>query len=439
MIRVTHFLRRPILGFYSIERLYADVRTALPADIAVDVRVSRFPSHGFWRRIFDTLNAQRYQGDVNHVLGDVHFLTLLLDPRRTILTIHDCVALERLTGLKRWVYWMLWFWLAEKRCSAIVVVSTATRDQVLALPGVFRGGELAAWHAATSIAFLSILVLRRPSLVRIIGAGLLGALLIGAILLTGRRKMLMALTLFFTFQWVLIILLRQGATRLSGALLSLALTLAVGFSFLGHEEADIQRATYVDRGLTVFESTGERWETTMNLVQSAWYRSRGLGVGAGVAGQGGRYAGGGGAEAVGGAAEAGLGFIIVELGLPGVLAMVWLMFLLVRRLWQGLRLLAWVNPPLLVYAVSFAALLMANLATFGVAVQLFSDYAVLITLGLTAGMLFALIDAGIQDYGSRLAAWHAGGWLRAGRSDVRADADAVANAVAVANANADDA
>lgn len=312
--------------------------------------------------------------------------------------------------------------------------------QVLeSLPGVFRVGELAAWHAATSIAFLSILVLRRPSLVRVIGAGLLGALLIGAILLTGRRKMLMALTLFFSFQWVLIILLRQGATRLSGALLALALTLAVGFSFLGHEEADIQRATYVDRGLTVFESTGERWETTMNLVQSAWYRSRGLGVGAGVAGQGGRYAGGGGAEAVGGAAEAGLGFIIVELGLPGVLAMVWLMFLLVRRLWQGLRLLAWVNPPLLVYAVSFAALLMANLATFGVAVQLFSDYAVLITLGLTAGMLFALIDAGIQDYGSRLAAWHAGGWLRAGRSDVRADAVANAVAVAVANANADDA
>jgi len=132
MIRVTQFLRHPVPGFYSIERLYADVRAALPADFAVAVRVSRFPSRGFWRRLFDTLNARRYQGDINHVLGDVHFLTLLLDPRRTILTIHDCVALERLAGLKRWVYWLFWCWLAEKRCSAIVVVSTATRDQVLA-------------------------------------------------------------------------------------------------------------------------------------------------------------------------------------------------------------------------------------------------------------------------------------------------------------------
>lgn len=284
------------------------------------------------------------------------------------------------------------------------------------LSGVFRVGELAAWHAATSIAFMSILILRRPTMVRIIVTGLLGALLIGAILLTGRRKMLMTLTLFFSFQWVLLFLLRQGATRLSGALLALALTLAVGFSFLGHEEGDIQQTTYVDRGMTVFESTDERWETTMGLVQSAWYRSGGIGVGAGMAGQGSRFAGGGdvSSQVVGGSAEAGLGFIIVELGLPGVLAMLWLMFFLVRRLWQGLRLLAWVHPPLVIYAVSFVALLIANLATFGVAVQLYSDYVVLITLGLTAGMLFALINAGIQDYWSRLAAWHAGGVAEGG-------------------------
>lgn len=131
MIRVTHFLRRPIPGFYSIEHLYADIRAALPGDFLVDVRVSRFPSRGFWRRLFDTLNARRHQGDVNHVTGDVHFLTLLLDPRRTILTILDCVALERLTGLKRWVYWLFWFWLPEKRCAAIVVISAATRAQVI--------------------------------------------------------------------------------------------------------------------------------------------------------------------------------------------------------------------------------------------------------------------------------------------------------------------
>ena len=269
------------------------------------------------------------------------------------------------------------------------------------LSGVFRVGELAAWHAATSIAFLSILVLRRPSLIRIIGAGVLGVLLVGAIVLTGRRKMLMTLTVFFSFQWVLFMLLRRGVSRLSGAMLAFALILAVGFSLLGHEEWDLASpsAAYVDRGLTVFETTDERLDTTWNLVQSAWSRSGGIGVGAGMAGQGSRFAGGGAvaAQAVGGSAEAGLGFIIVELGLPGVLALFWLMFVLVRRLWQGLRMLARVNDQWLLYAVSFAALLIANLATFGVAVQLYSDYVVLITLGLVAGMMFTLVDAGIRQ------------------------------------------
>jgi len=279
------------------------------------------------------------------------------------------------------------------------------------LSGVFRVGELAAWHAATSIAFMSILILRRPNLLRLIGAGLLGGLLIGAIVLTGRRKMLMTLTIFFSFQWILLLLLRKGLTRLSGGALTFAFTLAVAFSFLGHDQGDMQRATYVERGLSVYESTNERLDTTLDLIQSAWNRSGGIGVGAGVAGQGSRYAGGGdvAAQAVGGAAEAGLGFIIVELGLPGVLAMVWLVYRLGLRLWQGLRMLARVNPPLLIYAVSFAALLIANLSTFGVAVQLYSDYVVLITLGLVAGMLFSLVNAGIWEYQNRLA-WQAWGY-----------------------------
>lgn len=282
------------------------------------------------------------------------------------------------------------------------------------LSGIFRVGELAAWHAATSIAFLSILVLRRPSLVKLIGAGVLGALLVGAIILTGRRKMLMTLAVFFSFQWVLFILLRRGVTRLSGAMLAFALFLAVAFSLLGHEEQDLASpsAAYADRGLTVFTSTDQRLDTTLNLVQSAWSRSGGIGVGAGMAGQGSRFAGGGNVSArmVGGSAEAGMGFIIVELGLPGLLAMGWLMFMLVSRLWWGLRMLARVNEQWLLYAVSFASLLIANLATFGVAVQLYSDYVVLITLGMVAGMLFTLVNAGIEQYRLHLA-WRTGSHL----------------------------
>ncbi|MEK6405927.1 MAG: glycosyltransferase [Acidobacteriota bacterium] len=131
MIRVTHYMRRPESGAYSLERLYEDVRAHLPADIQVSIWVSRLFSRGLFGRLYDIVRARGYQGEVNHVTGDAHFLTYLLDRRRTVLTILDCVTLERLRGSKRWLFWLLWYWLPEKRCAAITVISEATRRQVL--------------------------------------------------------------------------------------------------------------------------------------------------------------------------------------------------------------------------------------------------------------------------------------------------------------------
>ena len=44
------------------------------------------------------------------------------------------------------------------------------------------------------------------------------------------------------------------------------------------------------------------------------------------------------ARAVGGSSEAGLGKIVVELGIPGALVILWLLYRLALRVWQGFRL-----------------------------------------------------------------------------------------------------
>ena len=130
MIKVTQYLRKPSKQSHSIERLYEDIRSRLPEDIQVYTCQSRFISQGLFNRTYDMFRARRYQGDVNHVTGDIHFTTYLLNKKRTILTIHDFVTLGRLHGLKRWLFWFLWYWLPEKRCAVITVVSEATRNQV---------------------------------------------------------------------------------------------------------------------------------------------------------------------------------------------------------------------------------------------------------------------------------------------------------------------
>ena len=132
MIPITHFMRRPRENVFSIERLYEDVRGAMPDDCRVTVWTCGNFSSGFWPRLQDMWRARRHQGDVNHVTGDVHYLTLLLDPKRTVLTVHDLVMLGRLRGPVRLVFWFLWYWLPVRRSRAIVGISESTRAALLA-------------------------------------------------------------------------------------------------------------------------------------------------------------------------------------------------------------------------------------------------------------------------------------------------------------------
>jgi glycosyltransferase involved in cell wall biosynthesis len=131
MTHVTHFVRKRAPGAYSMERVYAEVRRMLPADVRVDVWECRHGSKGLLRRLADVWGASRCQNQVNHVTGDVHYITYLMNKRRTILTVHDCVAIDRSVGLKRFLLWLFWYWLPEKCAGTIVVISEATKRQFL--------------------------------------------------------------------------------------------------------------------------------------------------------------------------------------------------------------------------------------------------------------------------------------------------------------------
>lgn len=131
MIRVTQFMRRPRANAFSIEQLHEDLRAAMPPDCRVRVWTCRNFSNGFLPRLRDIWLARKQQEDVNHVTGDVHYLTFLLDRNRTVLTVHDLIMLGRLRGLPRFMFWFLWYWLPVRRSRAVVVISESTREQLL--------------------------------------------------------------------------------------------------------------------------------------------------------------------------------------------------------------------------------------------------------------------------------------------------------------------
>ena len=131
MISVTHFQRKPGLGMFSLERLFADIRAAMPIDINVRAQDCAFISRGLWRRLYNMVEAIFRQGDINHVTGDVHYLTYLLKKKITVLTIPDCVGLDPLQGFKQWLLWLFWYWLPMHRVNAVTVISEATKQELL--------------------------------------------------------------------------------------------------------------------------------------------------------------------------------------------------------------------------------------------------------------------------------------------------------------------
>ena len=130
-MKVTFYQRKPAPGSFSLEKLFSDVRASFSDEITYKVVINRFLSRGVIRRLVNTVEAMLHQGDINHITGDVHYLSYFLRKKKTVLTILDCGAFEYLQGFKRTVFFYLWYWLPEKRVSIITVISESVKKDLL--------------------------------------------------------------------------------------------------------------------------------------------------------------------------------------------------------------------------------------------------------------------------------------------------------------------
>jgi glycosyltransferase involved in cell wall biosynthesis len=128
--RVILFHRKPGPEAFSIEQTFELVRARLPDRFDTSVSVASHRSKGVIPRLRAMLEARRRQGDVNHVVGDVHFLALALDPRRTVLTVHDTEFMGRAGVAKRWIYLWMWLRLPIWRSARVAVPTEAVRAEL---------------------------------------------------------------------------------------------------------------------------------------------------------------------------------------------------------------------------------------------------------------------------------------------------------------------
>jgi glycosyltransferase involved in cell wall biosynthesis len=131
-MRVAFMTRRPRFGTnFSVELLTASILENLSTDVEAFVAVSRFESNGFFRRVYNMVEAALRQGDVNHVTGDVNFLATLLDGKRTVLTVLDCGRIAGRPDLRKRIVKLFWFDIPVRRAGAVTVISNDVRRELL--------------------------------------------------------------------------------------------------------------------------------------------------------------------------------------------------------------------------------------------------------------------------------------------------------------------
>jgi glycosyltransferase involved in cell wall biosynthesis len=70
-----------------------------------------------------------------HITGDIHYLSLALPSRRTVLTIHDCVFMYRTTGIRRSILKRLFLDWPVRHCRLVTTISETTRQDILRFTG----------------------------------------------------------------------------------------------------------------------------------------------------------------------------------------------------------------------------------------------------------------------------------------------------------------
>ncbi len=130
-MRVRYFFRKPSPHFHSIEELFFNIQKHLPKDIEFSNYFAKFESRGFFKRLLITILAVFKQQDVNHITGDIHFISYFLKKKRSLLTIHDIAPLKRGNILKRKIIKFFWFTLAIRRVKYITVISEFTKSEII--------------------------------------------------------------------------------------------------------------------------------------------------------------------------------------------------------------------------------------------------------------------------------------------------------------------
>ena len=128
--RILYVERQPSL-FVSIEKVFRQVAVSLSSN-KYEYKFQQVPYGNDSVSVLKNLLAFRADdADIYHVTGHIHYMSLVLPPKRTALTIHDLRYLNNRTGIRKYLLKKLYFDWPLRRLRYVTAISEATRNEIL--------------------------------------------------------------------------------------------------------------------------------------------------------------------------------------------------------------------------------------------------------------------------------------------------------------------
>ena len=133
---INFFFRKAYPGYFSIESVFNNVIKDFSKDLSFkSITLPNYTS-GIKNIIKNIAFAVKNQGSINHVTGDVNYISIFLNRKRTILTFHDLESILTQSIFKRIIFYIFWIWIPVKRLKYITVISEATKHKLIKLTRV---------------------------------------------------------------------------------------------------------------------------------------------------------------------------------------------------------------------------------------------------------------------------------------------------------------
>jgi glycosyltransferase involved in cell wall biosynthesis len=130
LMKINYIFRSSQPNRFSIEKVFGTIIEELEQSHNVKKSYVPKPTNSLMNMMINILYAFKFDGDILHITGDVHYVAIALKKRKSILTIHDLLTLNSRKGLRKLFIEVMWYRIPIAKCQFVTAISGRTADEL---------------------------------------------------------------------------------------------------------------------------------------------------------------------------------------------------------------------------------------------------------------------------------------------------------------------